>query len=185
MKITIDLLPETRKEKIRRQKRIRKIIQQQTLFLLPIFMLVGILLAIDFILLIQNDSSDKSYLLEDSQSSRQMLKSYEEIFSEVNQKVSRLDDFQKHHLSWFGAIEDFFDLIPQDIYLKEFSTKENQVLLLGCAKDRAALIDFQNKLENVSCFEQINIPISNLVEKADIDFQMDFYIKNDCLKQEK
>jgi hypothetical protein len=50
------------------------------------------------------------------------------------------------------------------------------------ANNRDNLIQFKDNLEKESCFSEINLPLSNLVEKENVEFQIDFNIKKDCLK---
>ncbi|KKT94344.1 MAG: hypothetical protein UW95_C0016G0017 [Parcubacteria group bacterium GW2011_GWC1_45_14] len=58
MKIYLNLLPEERKKAISRRKRLKNIIKQEIVFLLPIILFVGILSSINLILKIQNDGID-------------------------------------------------------------------------------------------------------------------------------
>ncbi|KKT94343.1 MAG: hypothetical protein UW95_C0016G0016 [Parcubacteria group bacterium GW2011_GWC1_45_14] len=94
-----------------------------------------------------------------------------------------INEFQKKHLYWSGALDIFLGTVPEGVYLRDFSTKNYQILLIGKAKEREILIDFQDRITKSGCFENINVPLSNLVEKSDIDFQMDFVVKKECLME--
>ncbi|EKE15942.1 MAG: hypothetical protein ACD_11C00072G0010 [uncultured bacterium] len=181
MKTYLDLLPEEKRVAIRRKKRFREIIKQETAFLFPLLILFAMLMSINIILEIENNGIGQLGNLFESGNQTQGLDFYEKTFKEINQKTSDINSFQKKHLYWSGVINSIVELVPQNIYLSDLSTKDFQVFLIGRALEREALIDFQSKITGNGCFENVNVPLSNFVAKNDIDFQMDFSIKKECL----
>lgn len=181
MKIYLDLLPETRKRAIARKKRFKDIIKQETLFFMPVVLFVVILFSINMILQIQKDGLDKTLVIANSEGTHQDLKLYEDGFKSINERVMDINKFQASHFNWYGVIKSLSEIVPNDVYLSGFSTKDYQVFLSGKARGREALVVFQDKLNESGCFENINVPLSNLVSKNDIDFQMDFNVKKECL----
>lgn len=181
MKEYINLLPENRKEEIRDEKKFRSIIGGEFSFLFPILLLVGILFAIDLIITIQEESLGKSYISEQSQGSFQDLKKYEEKFQSINSKISTLSKFQDSHLEWSGALEKLTQTVPDEISITGMATKDFRVFLIGRAKTREKLLELQEAINASECFSGLNMPLSNLVSKEDVDFQMDFEIKKECL----
>jgi len=66
--------------------------------------------------------------------------------------------------------------------MKKIETSDYSVLLTGKAKSRDDLITFKENLEKEECFSNVNLPLSNLVAQKDVEFQIDFSIKKECLR---
>lgn len=52
----------------------------------------------------------------------------------------------------------------------------------GMAESRDALIRVKKSLEEDVCFEEVNVPLNDIVLKNDIDFQIKFKVNDNCLK---
>ncbi len=181
MKIYLDLLPENRKRAMARKKRFKNIIKQEMLFLAPVILFVFILFSVNMILGIEKEGLDRTLAIAGSEGSHQDLKLYEEGFKDINEKVLDINNFQKNHSHWSDIIGILSGIVPNDVHLSELSTKDYQFFLVGKARTREVLMDFQDRMNKSECFENINVPLSNLVAKNDIDFQMDFNVKKECL----
>lgn len=183
MKIYLDLLPEKRKQEIKRKKLFRSILHEEFLFSLPIVLFIIMLLNIYYILTLQRNVLISQHLSQQSQEKYQQLNVYEEKFKQINSIDQELKKIQDGHLRWQNIFLELSRLVPDGVYVSNISTKNFKVFLNGKAKTRDSLIDFKNKLETSACFEEINVPLSNLVVKDDVDFQIDLNIKEECLKQ--
>ena len=182
MKIYLDLLPKPRKLELKRKKLFRRILRDEFLFLLPIILFIVILLNIYYLLSVQRDTSIAAKSLAESQDKYQELSSYEEKFKQVNADSAKLLKIQSNHLHWAGILNKLSDVLPDGISITDFSTKDYKVFLIGKAKSRDMLLNFKSSLEADECFTDVNVPLSNLVVKEDVDFQMDFSVTQDCLK---
>lgn len=185
MKIYLDLLPGEKKQEIRRKKLFRKILFEEFLFLLPILLFVAMLLNIYYVLIIQRDAMVAAHSLEQSQEKYQELSRYEEKFKQVNEYSQMLGKIQAGHLYWSNFFSQLSSITPDGIRISDISTKNYKIFLLGRASTRETLLDFKGRLESVECFKEINIPLSNLVVKDNVDFQMDLAINEDCLKKQQ
>lgn len=185
MKIYLNLLPEDRKKELNRNKKLRLIIKREFLFFLPVLVFTIILLNIYFILGIQKTSKLVSGSQEQSQGQYQELKTFEEKFKQINDKTILLSKIQKEHIYWSWLIQKLSELTSVEIFFNEISTKDYQVFLLGRAKTRDNLISFKDALINSGCAENVNMPLSNLVTKENVDFQIDFMVKSECIKEKK
>ena len=181
MKIYLDLLPEDRKKEISRKKRFRIVAKQGFLFTTPIFLFIAILASINLILKTQNDGMEQALLIGGGQDKYHNLKFYEDEFRSINEKVRNINMFQEKHLKWSNALAHLLEVIPDGVTVTDLSSNNHQIFLVGKAREREILISFRDSMGQSECFEGVNVPLSNLVTKADIDFQMDFLIKNDCL----
>lgn len=183
MKITLDLLPQERKLEIKRTKRFLMILRGELLFLVPILLFVVILLSVYYILSLQRDSAAAFFLQQQSGGQYQELVSMEEKFKQTNDSVVVISKTQTGHLRWMNMFEQLSTAVPQGIYIDDLSTKNYKILLAGKAQTRESLLEFKSNLEKNDCFRDINVPLSNLVVKNDVDFQMDLSITEDCLKK--
>ena len=184
MKIYLDLLPKQRRNELKREIFFRKILHQEFLFLLPIIFFIAILCNIYYLLSVQHDISKVANSQVESQDKYQELNSYEEKFKQVNADSAKLIKIQSGHFHWTGILAKLNFATPNEITVTNFSTKDFKIFLVGKAKTRDVLLNFKDKLISDECFTDVNVPLSNLVVKDNVDFQMDFSIKPECLKQQ-
>lgn len=181
MKIYLDLLPKQRKMEIRRKKIFRMILRAEFLLLLPILLFIIVLLNIFYLVSVERSALASAHLTAKSQEKYQELSSYEEKFKTVNENSSLLLKLESGHLHWVWVLEKMNKIMPEGIVIGDLSTKNYRIFLLGTAKNRDLLLKFKDELEKDQCFENINVPLSNLVVKENVDFQMDFSVKRSCL----
>ena len=185
MKIYLDLLPEQRKQEIKRKKLFRKILRGEVLFLLPLLVFIFILLSTYYMLVLQKNLAATTYSTQQSQNKYQQLGIYEEKFKQVNILIQTIKKTQAGHLYWQNFFQQLSSVTPNSIYISDLSTKDYTVFLIGKAKTRDDLLDFKSNLEANPCFKDVNVPLSNLVVKNDVDFQIDISINKDCLKKQE
>ncbi len=183
MKISLDLLPQNKKREIKRDKLFREILREDFLFISPMLLLVVILLNVFYLLTIQRKTDVAAYALEQSQDQYRELNKYDEDFKKINEASSLVLKMQNGHLRWANVLNILSNVIPDGIAVDSLATKNYNFYLAGKAKTRDGLLIFKSNLEKESCFKNINIPLSNLVVKEDVDFQMDFEVSQDCLKK--
>lgn len=182
MKVYIDLLPEKKKAVIREEKQFRSIVGMGFSFIFPIALLIGMLFAIKLILGIQGEGLGRAYADGQFQEGFQDLKRYEEKFQEINAKASLVSKVQDSHLEWAGILMKLSQTVPDEISIVGIATKDYRIFLIGRAKTREKLLEFQEQINTSECFSGVNMPLSNLVSRENIDFQLDFEVKKDCLK---
>jgi hypothetical protein len=183
MKVHLDLLPDDRKEEIKRKKRFWIFIKQELLFIFPLLILLVIFINIFVILGIQKNYTISYSSQEKSQGKYKELKEYENQFKSTNELISKVSHIQKDQLIWSKMFLYLSEIAPAGIFLEGISTKDYQVFLLGKAEKRDNLLAFKDALEKGGCTENVNVPLSDLVNKENVSFQLDFLIKKDCLKK--
>lgn len=72
--------------------------------------------------------------------------------------------------------------ISEGVVLNQVSSDGLLVNLSGQASTRESLIAFKDKLNSADCFDNVDLPFSNLVLKENIDFKINLKVKRDCLK---
>jgi Tfp pilus assembly protein PilN len=181
MKTYIDLLPEGKKNEIQRDKAFRTIIGQEVGFAFAVIFLLVILVVINFTLKIQMAGIEAVSQNEQGLKGHQEMEVYEEKFKEMNAQLALVSKVQSGHLEWVGALTKLGQLFPDGVYLNGMATKEYRIFLVGKAQKRDDLTKFMDAIKGSDCFTNLNAPLSNLVSKEDVDFQIDFDIKKECL----
>lgn len=183
MKIYLDLLPQEKKDELARKKTFRRILKQEMLFLLPFVVLIIILGNIYYVLTLEKNTGIEVGAINTSQEKYQELSFYEDKFTKINESVKVILKIQSAHIKWSEVFKELGTITPQGVTISNFSNKNYQIFLIGRARTRDDLLSFKSKLENSSCFASINVPLSNLVVKNDVDFQMDLLVNQECLKK--
>ena len=163
----------------KRKKNFRLILQQEFLFLLPVIVLVVLLCNVLYLLSFELNAPVGA----EEQKKYEKLDDYKDKFKQVNETTAALLKIQSGHLAWSNVFEKMNAATPEGVVISNFNTKDFVVLLVGKAKSRDILLEFKNKLESTECFSEVNVPLSNLVLKEDVDFQIDFSVKEDCLRK--
>jgi hypothetical protein len=184
MKIYLNLLPQERKNEMARKKRFGMIVRDEILFLLPLLVFILILADTYYVMNLQRNSAAVEFTLQQSQGQYQELSMFDRKFREANGTVASLLKFQTGHLHWMRFLENLSGAAPDGISISDLSSKNFQIFLIGKAKTRDNLLKFKENIQNSDCFHDVNVPLSDLVVKENADFQIDFYVSEDCLKQQ-
>lgn len=109
------------------------------------------------------------------------LASYQEEFKKINVETDNIARYQKAHLHWSGLITLLQELVPEGVAIVELLTKDYTVSLSGQAGTRDQFLAFEEALKRSECVSDVRVPISNLFSQKEIDFQIDFKLKKECL----
>jgi Tfp pilus assembly protein PilN len=185
MKILLNLLPEEKKNAIERGLHARILLWQFfMLFLLQLFLL-GILVTVTILLTVEKESvvllSQNS--IAASQEDQKTLATYEAKFQGINEAIGVVSKFQGSHIYYSQLFRVLDNAQPQDVFLKQILTKDRTVTLIGAANTRENLLLFEEKLSASKCVENVNVPLSSLFSQKNLDFQLDFQLKLECLRQ--
>jgi Tfp pilus assembly protein PilN len=183
MIVTIDLLPEERKKEIRNKNIFVLLLKQEFLFTFSVIFFIVFLMSLNFILKFQRESMVAVYSDEETLKRNEELKKYEEKFKEINKKVSSISDIYNKHLFWSGIFYKLSESVPIGVTLNNLTTTDYKISIVGIASKRDDFLKFEENMGKSDCFTDVNAPLSNLVVKEDVDFQIDFKIKKECLKE--
>lgn len=181
MKIYLDLLPEARKRMLRRKKNFRIILEQGFLLFFPLLVFIAVLVNVFFLLSLKKNSIIQDQNQQNAQAQYQELDGYENTIKDMNKRVDEVSKVSDAHLVWSQALMRLESAVPQGVTISDLSTKDYQIFIVGKSATRELLINFKENIQADDCFDQPNVPLSNLVTKENIEFQMDFSIKKDCL----
>jgi len=106
------------------------------------------------------------------------LNSIEEATKQLNTQLELVNNVQKKYFIWSNFLNNFNELVPTNIDLIETEFTTNILLnaqdktfkIVGNAATRDDFSQFENNLIESGYFENINAPISNLIQKENINF---------------
>jgi Tfp pilus assembly protein PilN len=184
MRIKLNLIPEYKKKEIQQARVFRFVLRQGwELLILAIFTFIA-LWSFQMILKINYVLTEKNLNFDSRKNEFEKIKNYDNSFKKINEQLNNVDKIQKDQIYWSYFLDKISREIPRGIVLNGLLNKDFQITLSGSADERITLLDFKNKLEKEECFEEVNLPLSNLTSKNNIDFQIEFILKNNCLKKQ-
>lgn len=182
MEIKLNLLPEEKKKEIRRSKRLKFVVWQGTICVFLIVFFGCILFSIYYMLSFQLKDLKMAADLELQQSVFQEVSSAERLFEETNAATKDLKALQREHVVWTRFFDEINTILTNKIVIEKIITKNYTISLSGIAETRDDLLRFQSQLNESSCFQNANIPLSDLFSQKNTQFQLDVEIKKECLK---
>jgi len=179
--IKLNLIPPAKEKEIRKAERFTRVFQWETELLGIILVFIAMLVSTSYILKV-TASVEKPVILSDNNEQYKEIEAYDQEARDMGKIISQTDKIQKGQLSWYKFFEKINKQFSDTIEMKKIETSDYSVLLTGKAKSRDDLITFKENLEKEECFSNVNLPLSNLVAQKDVEFQIDFSIKKECLR---
>ncbi len=181
--IRLNLIPANKKEEIERADRLHQVFKWEVSMAFLIMVLFVILLSVYSIVRVNLQAVTSESGSANSGKYAQ-LKQYDEKLKEANDEVAIADKIQAGQFYWSELFNKINALISPGIKLAGINTQNYDVYLTGNADTRDNLMSFEEKLKGESCFQNVNLPISDLVSQTNVDFQIQFTIKDSCLKKQ-
>lgn len=174
MEININLLSEEKRNRI---KRLTYYLNTKNILSLLVIVLaiVGIVLLWGTTVLIDGFKNL-------SESTNLINREYTRYNTETKEINKTIHDFNNTAANWrpvSGLIVELANQSPADIKISSLSIDINnkKIEIIGIAKTRAALLDYQKNLEKIPWVGPIDIPAKQLFEKTDINFDFDTTLK--------
>lgn len=100
--------------------------------------------------------------------------SYNNKVQEINNKLDFIGKIQDEFIPWSNLIKNLAAIAPADInfYYVKLDSSEQTIKIKGRAGLRNSLLDFKEKMEATGYFKEIGFPIKNILEKENIDFEI-------------
>ena len=97
----------------------------------------------------------------------------------LNEKIETLNSVQTDYYNWPQLLANFSNLVPEDVTLVQFNAqlKSHQFSIQGYAKDRDSFLTFKNSLDQSGFFYNLESPLSDILKKQDITFEIKGYFK--------
>jgi len=108
---------------------------------------------------------------------------FNEETAQLNQLIKNVKNIQEEYIPWSPVLIKTTQAIPENIKINslKISKQESQLNLQGIAKNRETLLKLRNNLENLYFVEKIDSPLSNLLKKEDVNFNLIVYLNTDKL----
>ena len=181
MKTKLNLIPEYKKEEIRQRGTLLKVLRWGLELMAIYVIFMAILFSLNYIVKL-NLKVNEIKLGPNNITRFKEFKEYDSEIKEMNLKVSEIQKIQSGQLYWSKLFAKIEEIIPEGIIINNFATKDYSAALAGDSNNRDSLIAFREKIEADGCFANVNLPLSYLVAKENLTFQIDFTVKQECLK---
>lgn len=181
MEIKLNLIPQYKREQIKHSFLVRTIVQFEIEIFLVLVLFIAILFSMNYILRLNSSSVEQNSMMDGKKNQYEKIGEYENYIKNANLEIDKLNKIQKSQLYWSNLLVKLGNLDAKGISLNSLATKDYSIYISGKASSRDDLINFKNKLSSENCFENINLPLSDLTSKENIDFQIDFAVKKDCI----
>ncbi len=107
---------------------------------------------------------------------------YEEKFEATNKSVRAAGGYLALHTSFSDLLRQIEALLPPNTRIEKISTQSYKIFLTGTTDTRDTFLRFQENLKQNPCFESVNAPLSNLFSETNVQFEIDFSVKPECLR---
>jgi Tfp pilus assembly protein PilN len=181
MKIKLNLLPKSKEKRLKNKKILKFLVLQEIMIIFITFLFFGIIHGINAVAKFQLNTVEQQLSLSATDEEYLKIKKYEDGLREATVKVDFIRKIQKFKIDWTVVLNKLATIMPQEMTVVSITSDGYGFLLKGVAQNRDALIMVKEKMQQDECFENINIPINNIVLREDIDFELNFYVKQNCL----
>lgn len=183
MNIRLNLIPEYRRAEIEKSRSfgfaLKLGLEILVLFLFVEASLVSFQKIADLDLALARKSID----FDDKKKSFDKIAEYDEEFKSSNLYLTELEKIRRDNVSWSLLFRRLDRLVAPEIIFNGLATKNFKIMLSGVADSREKLVAFKETLEKEECFRNVSLPLSNLVSRDNVDFQIEFVVEEKCLKK--
>ncbi len=182
MRILLNLLPEEKKQLLSRRFYSRFFLWQTSFLLLLVLFYISILSGMYFLLQYEKGIANASLASFDQYNSEaKKLVQYQQTFKRTNAATQDIGRYIANHFQWGNLFALLDDITPTDVAFTELVTKDYTISLIGEAKTREAFLTFEESLKASDCTSDVKVPISNLFSQKEVEFQVEFKLKRECL----
>lgn len=182
MEIKLNLIPPSRKEEIAKNNNFKLAIRIEILLTIIFVIFLAVLFFFQYIINLNLSSLAAAYEKNENLPKYNKIKDYDGQFEQVNSLTGEVLSVKRSQLYWTILFIKLNGVVFSGITINSLSTQDYLITLKGTAKSRSDLILFKEKLDNEQCFSNVDLPISDLVNKDNVNFQINFLFKEDCIK---
>ena len=167
--LTINLTPKNIKEEVR-LKRIYSLFKNFS------YIIIIIIIAASSSLLIAKFMLQNSFnqIVGDSTLVTKNTQNYNIDVKTINDKLASISKVQNEYAVWSALLERITNLMNDGIKLNfiKLNRADNSLRISGHALTRESLLAFKDAIEKDKIFSNVDIPLKNLFDKNDIDFEI-------------
>lgn len=182
MEIKLNLIPKYKKEEIAKSGLLKTVLRWEmelSFVLIGFFML---LFSLNQILQISVDSQLGEIERHQDKEKYERMNILDSEFKKINSQVALDKSIQKDQLYWTRLFEKLNNAIPEEVSIGKIANKNYRIYLAGVSNTREDLLKMNESFSQEECFTDVNLPLSNLVSKDNVVFQIEFNIKEECIK---
>ena len=99
---------------------------------------------------------------------------YNNKIRDINNKLYFVEKIQNNFIPWSNLLKTVAAITPKDIglYYLKINLEEQAIKIKGKAGRRESLLDFKQNLETAAIFQEIDLPLKNILEKENINFEI-------------
>jgi len=184
--IKLNLLPDYRKNEIKKSRNLRHLLRWEFQLFAVLLIFWSLLFTLNYILQSElNSVSSQTQISADDQAKYQKIKEYEAEILDINARTSQDAKIRKGQFFWSVFLSNLSEQTLPAINIQSLTTKDYATIINGKAATRDDLTKFKDNLANGGCFTDVALPLSNLLAKENLDFQITFNIKSECLNKNK
>lgn len=142
-----------------------------------LFLIITILVAISLLATKAALQNHFIKIVGQSTLTTQFASSFNKGVQKFNKKLAAVENIQNSYIVWTNFLTRFSELIPDDITINFVDIDANKILISGQAKNRQNLLNLEKSLKKSNLFDNVEIPLKDLLKKNDIDFN----IKSDII----
>lgn len=99
---------------------------------------------------------------------------------DINKTIKEVKKIQEGYINWASLINEITKILPDEVILNALNIEatNKKIDMSGKAATRENLLELQKRAEKSEFVSSIEIPLSQLVEKENIDFSISVSITN-------
>ncbi len=184
MEIKLNLIPPNKKKELTNIQRLKVVFNAEivlTIILIGFFLMLK---SFNYVLNFNMNSYEK-IVQNRSRTAKQFkeLEKYDSQFKQINNQISQIYSVEQDQFYWSKMLIRLSELVSSGIKLNSLTTNNYNIVLKGIADNRDDLITFKKQLLNEPELTNVDLPLSNLVDKNNIEFQISFNVKKNYLKK--
>lgn len=171
--ITLNLIPKEQKKEIK-IKRINELVKKTSSIIILFCVTAAIVIFAAKIILKKHFADvveQTSLIVKNNQS-------YDDKINNINSKIETAANIQKGRKEWSFIVEDLANNTAEGILLSSLAFDGQKIAIKGNAKFRDNLLSFKKNLENSSYFKNIVLPLQNLLQNENINFEINAELEN-------
>lgn len=182
MKVKLNLIPPVRRFEISQANKLRFVLHWEVNLAFIVGVFIALLASLNYLLQI-NLQTQLSEVENKDKSRYERISELDSSFEKMNEQIYFDELIQSDQLYWSNMLKELGESLPRGIRAVKMANKDYKFLLAGTADTRDTLVSMKESLSQNDCFSEVNLPLSSLVSRENIDFQVEFNIKESCIKK--
>ena len=181
MEIKLNLISPEKKEKLKKTRHLSLILRLEFFFGLALVIFLVVLASFEYVLRLNLSTQLSDYQKGGNFQKIKEVNDFDEKFASANSQIVSLSKIENDQAYWSNIFLKINDIIFPAISVNSLFNEGYSFTILGNASTRDDLILLKEKIEKEDCFFEINLPLSNLVGKNDVEFGISFKVDKECL----